>query len=56
MLAAKTRRGEVLKQVLDCICSICTMHGYLHWNVPSEKLRLKTPESSLATYTFNSGT
>ena len=44
MLAAEKRRGEVLKQVVDCNCSIRTIHGYLHWSVPSEKLRLKTPE------------
>jgi hypothetical protein len=45
-----------LKQVMDCNCSICTMRGYLHWSVPREKLRLLTPESNLAAYTFKTGT
>jgi len=45
-----------LKQVMECNCSICTMRGYLHWGVPRENLRLATPESNLATYTFKSGT
>lgn len=44
--------GE-LGQVMDCNCSHCSRKGYLLWFVPREKLRLVTPESSLATYTFN---
>ncbi|HVB78329.1 MAG TPA: GFA family protein [Candidatus Binataceae bacterium] len=44
-----------LKKVMDCNCSICTMRGYLHWGVLSQKLQLITPESNLATYTFKSG-
>ena len=45
-----------LQQVMECNCSICTMRGYLHWSVPREKLRLLTPESNLAAYTFKTGT
>jgi hypothetical protein len=30
--------------------------GALHWFVPRESLKLLTPESDLATYTFGSGT
>ena len=44
--------GE-LGQVMDCNCSHCSRKGYLLWFVPREKLRLVTPESNLATYTFN---
>ena len=44
--------GE-LTQVMECNCSICTKRGYLLWAVPFENLHLLTPESSLATYTFN---
>lgn len=47
--------GE-LAQVADCNCSICTRMGSLHWFVPRDRLRLLTPESRLATYTFGSHT
>uniref|UniRef100_Q478D1 Glutathione-dependent formaldehyde-activating, GFA n=1 Tax=Dechloromonas aromatica (strain RCB) TaxID=159087 RepID=Q478D1_DECAR len=43
--------GE-LSKVMDCNCSICSRMGSLHWFVPRDKLRLLTPESNLATYTF----
>ena len=43
--------GE-LTQVADCNCSICSRMGALHWFVPRDALRLLTPESGLATYTF----
>lgn len=42
-----------LKQVLACNCSICSRKGSLLWFIPRDKMRLLTPESSLATYTFN---
>lgn len=42
-----------LGQVMECNCSHCSRKGYLLWFVPREKLRLATPESNLATYTFN---
>lgn len=38
---------------LACNCSICSRRGSLLWFAPRERLRLKTPESALATYTFN---
>jgi hypothetical protein len=44
--------GELLK-ASECNCSICTKKGFLHWIVPRENFRLMTPESSLATYQFN---
>lgn len=43
--------GEI-SEVMDCNCSICAKRGYLHWFVAPDKLRLKTPQSALATYTF----
>lgn len=43
--------GEI-SQVMDCNCSICTRMGSLHWFVPRDQLRLLTPESAIATYTF----
>ena len=44
--------GEI-QQVMECNCSHCSRKGYLLWFVPREQLRLATPESDLATYTFN---
>jgi hypothetical protein len=42
-----------IAQVVECNCSICSRRGYLLWFVPRTQLRLSTPESDLATYTFN---
>ena len=44
--------GEI-GQVIECNCTHCSKKGYLLWFVPREQLRLATPESDLATYTFN---
>jgi len=41
------------EQLMECNCSICSRKGYLLWFVPRDQFRLKTPESDLATYTFN---
>ncbi|RYE88900.1 MAG: GFA family protein [Oxalobacteraceae bacterium] len=38
---------------LACNCSICLRKGSLLWFVPRTALRLQTPESDMATYTFN---
>ena len=43
-----------IEQVMDCNCSICAKRGYLHLFVSPDQLRLSTPESALATYTFKS--
>jgi hypothetical protein len=42
-----------LGQVMECNCSHCSRKGYLLWFVPRDKLALHTPETDLATYTFN---
>ncbi len=47
--------GEI-EQVYDCNCSICSRMGSLHWFLPRDRMRLLTPESNLATYTFNTHT
>jgi hypothetical protein len=44
--------GE-LTQVTECNCSICARKGSLLWFVSRDKLRLKTPEEQVPTYTFN---
>ena len=46
--------GE-LAQAMECNCSHCSRKGYLLWFVPRDHLRLATPESNLATYTFRTG-
>jgi len=47
--------GEIGK-VIECNCSICTKKGYLLWFVPRDALRLTTPETDMATYSFNKRT
>ena len=42
-----------IQQVIECNCSICSKRGYLLWFVPREQLRLSTPATDMATYTFN---
>ncbi len=44
--------GEV-DSALSCTCSICSRRGSLLWFTPRDRLKLLTPESDLATYTFN---
>ena len=44
--------GEV-DSGLACNCSMCSRRGSLLWFVPRDRLRLLTPESNAATYTFN---
>lgn len=42
-----------LEQVMDCNCSHCSRKGYLLWFVARDKLKLRTPERDLSTYTFH---
>ena len=42
-----------IQQVIECNCSICSKRGYLLWFVPRQQLRLSTPATDMATYTFN---
>lgn len=41
--------------VLDCNCTICAKVGYLHLIVPKAHFRLLEGQSSICTYTFNTG-
>lgn len=41
------------KEVMACNCSVCSRKGSLLWFVPRDHLRLLTPDSDMATYTFN---
>lgn len=42
-----------IDSALSCNCSICQRKGSLLWFVPRTALRLRTPESDTAAYTFN---
>ena len=44
--------GE-LTGAMACNCSICQRKGALMWFVPRDKLRLRTDDAALSTYTFN---
>jgi len=44
--------GE-LEGATACNCSMCSRKGSLLWFVPRDRLRLLSPETSMATYTFN---
>jgi hypothetical protein len=44
--------GE-LKGAMACNCSICQRKGSLLWFMPRARMQLLTPESNIATYTFN---
>jgi hypothetical protein len=36
----------------ECNCSTCAKHGFLHWKVRPDQVRLATPRSGLATYVW----
>ncbi|HEY6940549.1 GFA family protein [Dokdonella sp.] len=38
---------------IECNCSICSKKGHLLAFVPASNVVLRTPESALSTYTFN---
>jgi hypothetical protein len=42
-----------IDEVMDCNCSMCRRRGGLLAFFPREALALSTPESDMATYTFN---
>jgi hypothetical protein len=44
---------EVEGTIDSALACNCARKGSLLWFVPRDKLRLKTPESGLSTYTFN---
>ncbi|HEY3800906.1 MAG TPA: GFA family protein [Caulobacteraceae bacterium] len=41
-----------LGAVGECNCSTCAKHGFLHWKVKHEQVRLATPSSGLSTYVW----
>jgi hypothetical protein len=41
-----------LENLLECNCSTCRRHGFLHWKVPSGAVRLLTEKSGLSTYVW----
>ena len=47
---------EVITEVHECNCSICSKSGYLHLIVPKSAFNLISGKENLNEYTFNSGT
>ena len=41
-----------LEGLLECNCSTCRRHGFLHWKVPSSAVSLKTERVLLSTYAW----
>lgn len=41
-----------LKDLVECNCSTCRRHGFLHWKVPSKVVTLKTERVGLSTYAW----
>ena len=39
-----------LADLHECNCSTCARHGFLHWKVPVEAVRLVTQKVQLSTY------
>lgn len=46
--------GEIAGAI-ECNCSLCSKRGYVLWFVPRANMALKTSESDLSTYHFNTG-
>ncbi len=42
-----------IAQAMDCTCSFCRRRGALLWFVPKADFTLRTADTALATYTFN---
>lgn len=47
--------GE-LEDLEVCNCSICSKTAFVHWHVPPERFRLRTPWDAIATYQFGTRT
>ena len=52
---AFTAEGEI-GEVVDCNCSMCSRHGYLHLIVPKERFKLLSGAEALTSYEFNTRT
>lgn len=45
-----------LGRLTECNCSTCAPHGFLHWKVRPEQVRLATPRTGLSTYVWRAVT
>jgi hypothetical protein len=41
-----------LRDLGECNCSTCAKHGFLHWKVRPDQVRLATPSTGLSTYVW----
>jgi hypothetical protein len=39
-----------LREVIECNCSTCGKSGYLSWYVPTDSVRLATPNTGMSSY------
>jgi hypothetical protein len=52
-IAFDVETPEPIAEATECNCSICSKRGHLLAFVPASRVNLRTPESDIATYTFN---
>lgn len=45
-----------LAGLIECNCSTCRRHGFLHWKVAARAVKLKTERASLSTYLWRDAT
>lgn len=48
----RLRVDAVLEEVVDCNCSTCRRHGFLHWKVPSDAVTLESERVALSAYAW----
>jgi hypothetical protein len=48
--AVRLEVNAELANLGECNCSTCARHGFLHWKVRHDQVRLATPRTGLSTY------
>jgi hypothetical protein len=50
--AIRLETNAELGRLTECNCSTCARHGFLHWKVKPNQVRLATPSRGLSTYAW----
>ena len=50
--AVRLETNAELGELTECNCSTCGRHGFLHWKMKPEQVRLVTPRIGLSTYNW----
>jgi hypothetical protein len=50
--AIRLETNAELGVLTECNCSTCARHGFLHWKMKPEQLRLATPRVGLSSYNW----